>query len=415
MYKRTIDNKWSFKDSNTKEYTHCYHTYPAMMIPQIARTLIEEFSPAQGIQLLLDPYMGSGTSLVEASIKGINAIGTDLNPLARLISKVKTTHYVEKDIQYYLNIIQTYLFEYKEELVEKRNFDNISNYSYWYSEDSLMRLSYISQIINNNTPAELRDFFYTALSEVVREVSFTRNGEFKRFRMPEEKIKTFKPDVFRLFEEKVIRNIQGLIQFNKENKHSKIEIYNFNSSICIPEEIIKPNSVDMVVTSPPYGDSKTTVAYGQFSRWANEWFNYENAKNLDNYLMGGKKQTEELFTTISIRNVLDEIKSYDLKRYYEVISFLNDYYKSISNVSKVVKRGGVVCYVVGNRTVKGVQIPLDFFTAEMFEKNGFKHINTLVREIPNKRMPSKTSPTNESGKKVSTMCFEYIVILEKEQ
>lgn len=415
MYKRTIDNKWSFKDSNTKEYTHCYHTYPAMMIPQIARTLIEEFSPSQGIQLLLDPYMGSGTSLVEASIKGINAIGTDLNPLARLISKVKTTHYVEKDIQYYLNIIQTYLFEYKEELVEKRNFDNISNYSYWYSEDSLMRLSYISQIINNNTPAELRDFFYTALSEVVREVSFTRNGEFKRFRMPEEKIKTFKPDVFRLFEEKVIRNIQGLIQFNKENKHSKIEIYNFNSSICIPEEIIKPNSVDMVVTSPPYGDSKTTVAYGQFSRWANEWFNYENAKNLDNYLMGGKKQTEELFTTISIRNVLDEIKSYDLKRYYEVISFLNDYYKSISNVSKVVKKGGVVCYVVGNRTVKGVQIPLDFFTAEMFEKNGFKHINTLVREIPNKRMPSKTSPTNESGKKVSTMCFEYIVILEKEQ
>ena len=415
MYKRTIDNKWSFKDSNTKEYTHCYHTYPAMMIPQIARTLIEEFSPSQGIQLLLDPYMGSGTSLVEASIKGINAIGTDLNPLARLISKVKTTHYVEKDIQYYLNRIETYLFEYKEELVEKRNFDNISNYSYWYSEDSLMRLSYISQIINNNTPAELRDFFYTALSEVVREVSFTRNGEFKRFRMPEEKIKTFKPDVFRLFEEKVIRNIQGLIQFNKENKHSKIEIYNFNSSICIPEEIIKPNSVDMVVTSPPYGDSKTTVAYGQFSRWANEWFNYENAKNLDNYLMGGKKQTEELFTTISIRNVLDEIKSYDLKRYYEVISFLNDYYKSISNVSKVVKKGGVVCYVVGNRTVKGVQIPLDFFTAEMFEKNGFKHINTLVREIPNKRMPSKTSPTNESGKKVSTMCFEYIVILEKEQ
>lgn len=415
MYKRTIDNRWSFKDSNTKEYTHCYHTYPAMMIPQIARTLIEEFSPAQGVQLLLDPYMGSGTSLVEASIKGINAIGTDLNPLARLISKVKTTHYKEKDIQNYLSVIQAYLFEYREELVEKRNFDNISNYSYWYSEDSLMKLSYISQIINNHIPIEIKDFFNTALSEVVREVSFTRNGEFKRFRMPEEKIKTFKPDVFRLFEEKVVRNIQGLIQFNKVNKQSKIEICNFNSSIFIPEKVIKPNSVDMVVTSPPYGDSKTTVAYGQFSRWANEWFNHENAKNLDIYLMGGKKQTEELFTTISIRNVLDEIKSYDLKRYYEVISFLNDYYKSIYNVANVVKKGGVVCYVVGNRTVKGVQIPLDYFTAEMFEKNGFKHINTLVREIPNKRMPSKTSPTNESGKKVSTMCFEYIVILEKEQ
>lgn len=414
MYKRTIDNRWSFKDSNTKEYTHCYHTYPAMMIPQIARTLIEEYSPQEGVKLIFDPYMGSGTSLVEASIKGIDVIGTDLNPLARLISKVKTTHYKEKDIQYNFSIIQAYLFEYTEELVEKKCFDNISNYSYWYSEDSLMRLSYLSQIINNHIPKEFKDFFYTVLSEVVREVSFTRNSEFKRFRMPEEKIKTFKPDVFRLFEEKTIRNIKGLIQFNNNtNKNNRVGIYDFNSCIHIPEEIIKPETVDMVITSPPYGDSKTTVAYGQFSRWANEWFCFENAKNLDCILMGGKKQTEELFTTICIRDVLDKIKSYDTKRYHEVISFLNDYSKSISNVAKIIRAGGVVCYVVGNRTVKGIQIPLDLFTAEMFEKNGFKHINTLVREIPNKRMPSKTSPTNESGKKVSTICNEYIVILEK--
>ena len=172
-----------------------------------------------------------------------------------------------------------------------------------------MRLSYLSQIINNHIPKELKDFFNTVLSEVVRDVSVTRNGEFKRFRMPEEKIKTFKPDVFRLFEEKTVRNIKGLIQFNNANKDSKVGIYDFNSSICIPEEIIKPETVDMVVTSPPYGDSKTTVAYGQFSRWANEWFGFENAKNLDCILMGGKKQTEESFTTICIRDALDKIKS----------------------------------------------------------------------------------------------------------
>ena len=175
----------------------------------------------------------------------------------------------------------------------------------------------------------------------------------------------------------------------------------------------QPNSVDMVVTSLPYGDSRTTVAYGQFSRWANEWFNFENAKTLDNLLMGGRVQKEELFETKSIKSELDEIKSIDPKRNLEVVSFLNDYSCSIKNVASVIKSGGVVCYVVGNRTVKGVQIPLDYFTAEMFEKNGFTHIDTIVREIPNKRMPSKTSPTNVAGKKVSTMCNEYIVILEK--
>ena len=117
--------------------------------------------------------------------------------------------------------------------------------------------------------------------------------------------------------------------------------------------------------------------------------------------------------TKSIKSELDEIKSIDIKRYYEVISFLEDYEMSISNVSKKIRKGGRVCFVVGNRTVKGVQIPLDFFTAEKFEANGFKLDEIIVRNIPSKRMPSKNSPTNEKGKLVSTMTFEYIVILTK--
>ena len=77
------------------------------------------------------------------------------------------------------------------------------------------------------------------------------------------------------------------------------------------------------------------------------------------------------------------------------------------------RTGGMVCYVVGNRNVKGVQIPLDYFTAEMFEQCGFEHVTTVVRSIPNKRMPSKTSPTNIAGKKVDTMNNEYIVVMRK--
>lgn len=110
MYKRTVDNWWSFKTADTKEYTHCYHTYPAMMIPQVARALLDKFKPKDGIKLLFDPYMGSGTSLVEANISGVNAIGTDLNPLARMMAKVKTTHYNEKLIKEYFSYIQSQLF-----------------------------------------------------------------------------------------------------------------------------------------------------------------------------------------------------------------------------------------------------------------------------------------------------------------
>jgi len=411
MYKRKVDDRWSFKEANTKEFTHCYHTYPAMMIPQIARTLIEEYKPKGRLDLILDPYMGSGTTLVEASLAGINSIGTDLNPLARLMGKVKTTLYNNESILKQFREIQTELIFYTKDKVKERNFDRISNYSFWYNEDTLLKLSYLSQLIKN---VKDKDFFNVVLSEVVREVSFTRNGEFKRYRMNEASIAKFNPDTFTLFEKKALRNIEGLKDYTSEAKHNvNAIIYDFNTMYGIPTDIIKDGDVDMVVTSPPYGDSRTTVAYGQFSRWANEWFNFDNAKNLDKLLMGGKKATEEIFKTASIRDVLDEIDSLEHKRYLEVVSFLNDYYQSIENVAKSVRRGGTVCYVVGDRRVKGVQIPLDYFTAEMFEKFGFKHKITIVREIPNKRMPALTSPTNKAGAKVSTMSHEYIVILNK--
>lgn len=415
FFSRIIDDRWSFKTANTKEYTHCYHTYPAMMIPQVARTLISEYKPEGQLNLLLDPYMGSGTSLVEASLKGIDSIGTDLNPLARMMGKVKTTHYSEVEIERTFRDIQSELVFYDDSKVSNRNFDRISNYTFWYSEDSLLKLSFLQQLIDTYCTDANKDFFLLALSEVVREVSFTRNGEFKRYRMNAKSLEKFNPDTFKLFETKVLRNINGLISYNKDATNNSVaRIFSFNSTLGIPSDILEENAVDMIVTSPPYGDSHTTVAYGQFSRWALEWFGFDNAKDLDRKLMGGDKADNELFKTYSIRKELDYIKDADIKRYKEVIGFLNDYYLSMKNLSPIIRQGGRVCYVVGNRNVKGIQIPLDYFTAETFEKFGFKHDITIVREIPNKRMPGKTSPTNVAGALVPTMSNEYIVILHKE-
>lgn len=410
-YTRVIDDRWTYRDADTKEYTHCYHAYPAMMIPQVARALINEYAPEGKLEFLMDPYMGSGTSLVEASLKGINSVGTDINPLARLMSKVKTTHYDVAEVKSQLSEIMFQCEYYDESKVTNRDFERISNYGYWYSDEVLLKLSFLEDLIKRY--ADDSDFYRLILAEIVREVSFTRNGEFKRFRMSEDRIKDYNPDPFALFKKKAARNIGGLETFNADAGKSEVLICDFNSTYGIPRDIVPIGSVDMVVTSPPYGDSRTTVAYGQFSRWANEWFGYSEAKNLDNLLMGGARCRQVDFISHELDAVLNEIRSLDEKRYWEVISFLNDYSHSMVNVAQSIRDGGVACYVVGDRRVKGVQIPLDYFTAEIFEQNGFHHITTIVREIPNKRMPSKTSPTNERGNHVQTMSNEYIVIMKK--
>jgi len=85
------DTSWDFRTAHTKYSNHGFHTYPAMMIPQIARRLIETYG--KNASVILDPFMGSGTALLEAKLhpQFKKAYGIDINPLALLISKAKTT------------------------------------------------------------------------------------------------------------------------------------------------------------------------------------------------------------------------------------------------------------------------------------------------------------------------------------
>ena len=87
-----VDDSWSFKDLSrlqTSHITHDYHRYPAKFIPQLASRIIKENSDVG--DLVCDPFMGSGTTLIEAIINGRRAYGTDINPVSVLISKAKTT------------------------------------------------------------------------------------------------------------------------------------------------------------------------------------------------------------------------------------------------------------------------------------------------------------------------------------
>lgn len=460
ILKKLPNNYWDFKNENTKEYT--IHSYPAVMVPPISRNIINIVKQIMEVDSLLDPFSGSGTVLVEGMLANIKTVyGNDINPLAILISNIKTNklniHELKKEVSVLLEDINNdynenidfyevadeyckknlditskngwgdnapkYLREYIK--LNKINFEvpDFKNIGYWFKPRVILQLQMIKNHILTIKKENIRNFIFVAFSELVRIVSNRRKGEFKMFRMSPIKVESFNPDVLKEFTYILENNIKKMHSFveacKNNNSNSKVKIFNNNviDLFCIPD-----SSIDLVITSPPYGDSRTTVAYGEYSRLSLQWLDlFELSQKeimmLDKRLMGGAKFRNGFEFSIpskTLNKSLEFIKNIDLERAGDVYSFYLDLEKAISSISKKTKKGGYQFWVVANRTVKGELLKTDKIITEIASKYNMDYVYTIDRNIINKVMPSLNSPTNIAGKKSETMCNEHIVILRKQ-
>jgi len=415
---KRYDSSWNFSEDNTRAYTHAIHPYPAMMIPQVAGRLIDMYAKPKAA--VLDPFSGSGSVLLEAFIRGYDSYGIDINPLSLLISRVKTTPVDPEVLHLELEKILKKASSTKN--TKKPNFFNID---YWFKPEVASQLTALQTAINSidDKPVlagfkrgKIKDFFKVVFSFTVRAASNTRNGEFKLYRIDDDKLKNYSPDAFEIFKKRAGENIVAMAGLWEKYSRSKTKVNILNED-ARHRTSIKDRKVDIVVTSPPYGDSKTTVAYGQFSRLSLQWLGFEGENiDVDNRSLGGRLDVKNLhlgYTSPNLRYALDLVSRADKKRAREVLAFYIDLNKCFMELCRVIKKGGILCMVVGNRTVKGIQLPTDEISADFGEAAGFRHIETIIRKIPNKRMPSKNSPTNEPGVLGATMTEEHIVMLER--
>jgi SOS regulatory protein LexA len=411
-YVRKIDYSWDFRGEKTKSYTHGIHIYPAMFIPQVARRLLETYSKKG--DTICDIFCGSGTALVESNLLGRNAYGIDLNPLALFIAHAKTTPInPQKLTKEYITLLDK-IEKIKDKEIQKPDFNNID---FWFKEKVIIKLAKIKKAIKEIKDQNIQNFLMVAFSETVRFSSNSKNGEFKLVRVKGEKLENHDPDVFSIFRKYAERNIRGMTEFYKDTqKDSWTKIIFGDSS---KDNGIKANSIDCIITSPPYGDSRTTVAYGQFSRLSAQWIdvfdNPNDASGLDNDLLGGRatKNLTHLLSSDYLKESLEKIAKQDEKRAKDVLSFYIGLNDCLKQAHKILKSKKYFCLVIGNRLVKQVRTPTDFIIAELGEKIGFTCESIIVRNIPGKRMPIKNSPTNITGALEETMNKESIVILRK--
>ncbi len=398
---------WTFAGKNTKYLTHGFHPYPARMMPLIAKKIIEKYS--KNCDQILDPFCGSGTVLVEAIVHNRNAIGFDINPLATLIAKAKTTPINPVTLKN--KII---------EVLDKISSDNnrypkpvgIPNLDYWFKPEVIKELSKIRNHIKKIEKEEIYNFFAVAFSYCVWKVSNIRKSEYKLYRMPRDSLAKWNPNVLGIFREILHNNLRGMADFYKimKNKKSKATVYLKDVRKCNFAE-----EVNLILTSPPYGDSKTTVAYGQFSRYSALWLGLKGVLNVDKISLGGIKKKGDVskLESKNLEETFNKIYERDQERAWELYSYFYDMDISVQRLSKSLKRDGYMIFVIGNRTMRRVKIQTDEILTEIAKKYGFEHEKTIYREIPSKRIPWENAPENIPGKKSKTIHSEAIIIWKK--
>ncbi len=410
-YIRTEQKELSFHGRQLLRGRHKIHPYPAMLHPLLVDFLITKY--AKKADVIFDPFCGSGVTLLQSNIKGYESIGFDINPIAVLIARAKTKTYHKKKLLEEFEKLKNSLYSKRNSYDNQIDIPQIKNIDYWYPKEVVGDLGKIRWSLKNKS-YEYRDFFMTIFAFICRNQSLTRNGEFKRYRIKKEKILKTKNEVLSKF----LLHIENMIEvfLSDDIPKQKSQPILANSEDRIPSKI----KYDLVISSPPYGDSKTTVAYGQYTSFGADWVNdlnnhHTNGYKIDRESLGIKKQLKKELTKHAILiDTIEKIKCVDSNRACEVLHFFNGYYKALKNIIENLNEKGRVCIVVGNRTVKGCQIPMDQITASFFDSMGLNFKGIFVRDIHNKVMPSKNSPTNQTGMKSKTMTKEYIVVFSKE-
>ncbi|EHI9242649.1 site-specific DNA-methyltransferase [Vibrio vulnificus] len=417
-YSLTDDTYWSFKGRSTRQHFHALIQYPAMMVPEMQGELIDAIqSVDQNVKTVFDPFVGSGTTLGESMIRGLDFVGHDINPLAILACEVKSgplyTSKLQEKIEHLLNTIKD--SNPTEVALSFRGIDK------WFLPEVQLELSAIYLAIKSEPSKWARKIFWLALSNTVRSTCNSRSSTYKLHIKSEEQIEKIGSPK-QIFEKNILKsfeNIQSqktlLIEkgyFVRSKSVSKVKIRNVDAKTRKASK----KKYDLLISSPPYGDNATTVTYGQFSYLPLQWIDLkdinetidesllEMQNKIDSSSLGGslKESTEKLSllgdrssSLLSCVNQIDKVNPDNTKK---LISFIYDLDLSLRNAVNELRENAYMIWTLGNRRISNIEVPLDKIMRELLESLECKFVYQLERDIPSKRMASRNKVASTMGK-----------------
>ncbi len=354
--------------NSTTALTHGMHRFPAKYIPRIPGWVMDQFAEIDDV--VLDPFCGSGTTLVEGLLRSRRAIGIDCDPLACMISRAKTAAVDPRRIQKLGSDLRQ-IWRWPAPLLVPPMPD-LTNFDHWFSEGAWARLqSLLASIAALDASAEELNFLLCVFSSILRWVSNADDQTQKTY--VSRTLKKNPPEVERLFYrafEKALAGLEELALFRRPSAEA-IVIQGDAADIQLP-----PQSVDLIVTSPPYLDSVDYMYNFMLEYfWLGPLFGVQDRRNFNQMrrsVIGAKNPIGKMLPALP--QCLDDLISEEEiipHRVAATRAYCDNMARHFHSAAKTLRLGGYYFLVIGNsQTRKGV-LPIHDSLIRLAAEAGF--------------------------------------------
>ena len=400
--------------------THWIHWYPAKMLHLIPATFLDSIDLPKSATIL-DPFCGSGTVLLEASLRGYHSIGIDINPLAQLISRTKVTPICPEKLQESFD--QVFVSAKRSRL--KPRVQPILDF--WLSKPARAALYRLAKKIDRIGDDKCREFFVVTLTSIVRKVSLADPAVPPLVRMQSGRAAiagdryaialnrtrnlttSFVYDTFREAATANIRRMSELYAVSSDLGQAIVTQPGTHAS----ESGLPSESVDAIITSPPYCGAQKYVRSTKLEMII-AGTRSEDLPRLDRITLGTEAVSsvginmEELNTGDSCTDeTIGQIFARNPIRARMASNYAKYLYKFISECNRLVKPGGHVVVALGRSTIAGIAFQPDLIATKAGSELGLEHIATLVDRIPSRGLFTRRHNT------ANTIDQEHVIWLQK--
>lgn len=405
----------------TERTTHSIHPYTAKLLANIPYFFFNNSYFVKPGCKILDPFCGSGTVLLEAKLAGLNSYGSDANPLARLITRVKCNNFDLIKIQGYKEEIEKKIND--KEAGEIFSYKNLKSLEFWFEKHIQLQLNSIHNAILEISDITYREFFLLCFSNCVRKVSNadsrisvpvkinpSKYAETSQHRIKcEKKLEELKViNVTEKYFDIVNQNIKRIK--NKINLNTSKYIGKVISNDCRKLSNLRDESIDLILTSPPYAGAQKYIRASSLNLY---WLGYTNLNELDRENIGRENYKKDEYKVLKKTGIkgadylLQKIFDINPLRAYIAANYLIEMTAALQESARVLKKNGHLILIASNNMVCGFNFNTQEYLKDILLQLGFTIVCEMVDDIKSYGLMTKRNKT------ASIITCEHILIFKK--